>query len=90
VGALLGYEHYGQPHVGLDILQLMGAGPGSQGFSGSLGDGEYVFWVQQNGVQAGWDLSFNLIPEPGALVVASFAVVLSKGGGPRNMSRRLG
>ena len=92
VTALLGYEHYGQPHVGLDILQLMGAGPGSQGFLGSLGDGEYVFWVQQNGVQADWDLSFNVIPEPGtgAFVVASLAVVLSKGGGPRNMSRRFG
>ncbi|MCH2170445.1 PEP-CTERM sorting domain-containing protein [Myxococcota bacterium] len=67
VAELLGYAHYGELDVGQDILQTVGSGPGSQGFSGPLGEGTYSFWVRQGGPDAAdWDLNFVVTPEPGA------------------------
>ena len=60
---------------GNDILQAMGGGAGSQGFSGTLGPGSYTFWAQETGPSTDdWDLNFivtqassPLVPGPGAL-----------------------
>ncbi len=71
VPQLLGYHHYGEPHVGLDILPNLGQGPGSQGFTAPLGPGTYSFWVRQGGADLShWDLNFVVVtPEPGTAVL---------------------
>jgi hypothetical protein len=67
---LLGYVHYGVLDIGQDVLQSMGQGPGSQGFTGPLGAGTYSFWVRQGGADvADWDLNFVVTPEPGTAVL---------------------
>ena len=67
---LLGYAHYGELDLGQDILPTMGNGPGSQGFAGPLGPGDYSFWVRQGGADAAtWDLNFVVTPAPGALAL---------------------
>lgn len=76
VGDLLGYVHYGELDVGQDILQLMGEGPGSQGFTAPLGPGDYSFWVRQGGPDAAdWDLNFVVTPEPGTAVLLGAGLV---------------
>ena len=70
VTQLLGYAHYGELDLGQDILPTMGNGPGSQGFAGPLGPGDYSFWVRQGGADAAtWDLNFVVTPAPGALAL---------------------
>lgn len=78
---MLGYAHFGAPDLGLDILQAIGAGAGSQGFSGPLGPGDYTFWAQETGPNAAAaTLNFVITPEPstalligaGLLGLASF------------------
>lgn len=71
---LLGYALVGTGDVGNDILQSMGTGAGSQGFSGPLGPGSYTFWVQETGPSTdNWDLDFVIeattpvVPGPGVL-----------------------
>ena len=71
---LLGYALIGEADVGDDILQLMGQGGGSQGFTGALGPGSYTFWAQETGPSTDdWDLNFVIeatspvVPGPGAL-----------------------
>ena len=69
---LLGYALPGVADVGNDILQAIGAGPGSQGFTGPLGAGTYSFWVQETGPSTdSWDLNFVVaeVPAPGALAL---------------------
>lgn len=62
VAALLGYTHYGAADIGLDILQVIGAGAGSQGFNGALGPGTYSFWVRQGSANPStWDLNYVLL-----------------------------
>ena len=62
---MMGYLHFGAPDLGLDILQAIGTGPGSQGFSGPLGPGEYTFWAQETGPNAAAaNLNFVITPEP--------------------------
>ena len=76
VGDLLGYAHYGELDVGQDILPTIGQGPGSQGFTGPLGPGEYSFWVRQGGSDAAdWDLNFVVTPEPGTAVLLGAGLV---------------
>ncbi len=76
VGDLLGYAHYGELDVGQDILQTIGQGPGSQGFTGPLGPGTYSFWVRQGGADAAdWDLNFVVTPEPGTAVLLGAGLV---------------
>lgn len=70
--ALLGYGLVGLNDVGNDILQLIGQGGGSQGFSGPLGPGTYTWWAQETGPSTdNWDLNFVVteIPAPGALAL---------------------
>ncbi|MAJ47579.1 MAG: hypothetical protein CBC35_10000 [Planctomycetes bacterium TMED75] len=69
---LLGYYLLGVSDVGSDILQAMGQGGGSQGFSGPLGAGSYTFWAQETGPSTdNWDLNFIVteVPAPGALAL---------------------
>lgn len=79
---ILGYYHFGVADVGLDILQTMGAGPGSQGFSSPLGAGTYTFWAQETGQNvAAATLNFVItptIPEPttGILMAGGWAMVM--------------
>ena len=75
VTQILGYALIGESDVGDDILQLMGQGSGSQGFTGPLGPGSYTFWAQETGPSTDdWDLNFIVtqgsapaVPGPGAL-----------------------
>ena len=63
--SMLGYAHFGATDLGLDILQAIGGGPGSQGFSGPLGPGQYTFWAQETGPNAAAaTLNFVVTPEP--------------------------
>ena len=72
---LLGYALVGLVDVGDDILQMMGQGGGSIGFTGPLGPGSYTFWAQETGPSTDeWDLNFIVtesstpaVPGPGAL-----------------------
>ena len=76
VGDLLGYAHYGELDVGQDILQTIGQGPGSQGFTAPLGPGTYSFWVRQGGSDAAdWDLNFVVTPEPGTAILLGAGLV---------------
>ena len=75
VTQLLGYALIGTSDVGDDILQGMGQGGGSIGFTGPLGAGSYTFWAQETGPSTdNWDLNFivtqgstPVVPGPGAL-----------------------
>ena len=72
VTSLLGYALPGVTDVGNDILQDMGSGGGSQGFTGSLGAGTYSFWAQETAPSTDvWDLNFvvTAVPAPGALAL---------------------
>ena len=76
VTQLLGYVQYGTSDVGQDVLGSMGAGPGSQGFSGALGAGTYSFWARQGALDPETsDLNFVVtsLPEP------SFGLLLGVG-----------
>ena len=73
---LLGYALVGEADVGDDILQLMGQGGGSIGFTGPLGPGSYTFWAQETGPSDDvWDLNFIVteVPSPGALALIGVA-----------------
>ena len=76
VTQLLGYYLPGTDDVGNDILQLMGQGGGSQGFSGPLAAGTYTFWAQETAPSVDmWDLNFVVteVPAPGALALLGLA-----------------
>ena len=76
VTQLLGYYLPGADDVGNDILQLMGQGGGSQGFSGPLAAGTYTFWAQETAPSVDmWDLNFVVteVPAPGALALLGLA-----------------
>jgi MYXO-CTERM domain-containing protein len=78
---LLGYGLVGIADVGNDILQLIGQGPGSQGFSGPLGAGSYSFWAQETGPSTdNWDLNFVVseVPAPGALALLGLAGIAAR------------
>ena len=76
---LLGYVHHGETTVGQDILPAMGQGPGSQGFVGALGPGDYSFWIRQGGAQlTTQDLNFVVTPAPGAVALMGLAGVASR------------
>lgn len=81
VTSLLGYYLPGVNDIGNDILQAMGQGGGSQGFSGPLGPGSYTFWVQETGPSTdNWDLNFVVteIPAPGAVALLGLAGLASR------------
>ena len=77
-GAMLGYALVGIPDAGTDILQLMGEGAGSQGFTGPLGAGSYSIWAQETSIAIDvWDLNFvvTAIPAPGALSLLGLGAI---------------
>ena len=79
VTQLLGYVHHGETFVGQDILPAMGQGPGSQGFVGALGPGDYSFWIRQGGAQlTTQDLNFVVTPAPGAVALMGLAGVAAR------------
>ena len=81
VTQLMGYVHYGEADVSLDILPQMGVGPGSQGFTTPVGPGTYSFWVRQGGVDPStWNLNFVVteIPAPGAMALLGSAGLASR------------
>lgn len=82
VGNLLGWHHFSTTDAGSDILDEIGAGPGSIGFSGPLAAEAYTFWAQDFGFQADYSMQFGLtaIPEPTTLALL--------GAGIAFMSRR--
>jgi hypothetical protein len=63
---LLGWYHYGEDTIGVNILPLMGtSGLGSTGFTGPLPSGTYSFWVQEASVgSVQYGLEFTEAPEP--------------------------
>jgi hypothetical protein len=79
VTQLLGYVHHGETYVGEDILPPMGQGPGSIGFVGALGPGDYSFWIRQGGAQlTTQDLNFVVTPAPGALALIGLAGISAR------------
>ena len=79
VTQLLGYVHHGETFVGEDILPAMGQGPGSIGFTGALGPGDYSFWIRQGGAElTTQDLNFVVTPAPGALALLGLAGVVGR------------
>ena len=79
VTQLLGYVHHGDTFVGEDILPAMGQGPGSIGFVGALGPGDYSFWIRQGGAQlTTQDLNFVVTPAPGAVALMGLAGVAAR------------
>lgn len=76
---LLGYVHMTSSLVGTNILDNMGLGAGSQGFVGSLGAGDYSFWIQETGSTAvNYQVSFVLSSAVPALP-APFGALLGAG-----------
>lgn len=66
-GDLLGWRHYGPGDIGSDILPLVGAGAGAQGFAPPLSPGTYAVWIQETGTgSASYGLNFKVaaVPEP--------------------------
>jgi hypothetical protein len=91
VAVLLGYTHFGTGGlagtalVGTNIIDELGQGPGSIGFTPPLANPNYTFWVQQtqsNLVSYTFDLV--VVPEP------STAVLLALGLGALGFARRRG
>ena len=79
VTQLLGYVHHGETSVNTDILPAMGQGPGSQGFVGALGPGDYSFWIRQGGAElTTQDLNFVVTPAPGAVALMGLAGVAAR------------
>lgn len=70
VSALLGYSHFGDGvglGAGQDILDDIGQGAGSQGFTPPLGAGDYVWWSQETGTTpVNYTLDFVVSPTPSA------------------------
>ncbi len=59
---LLGYSHFGAAETGTDILALVGAGDGAQGFSGALEAGDYTLWLQQTGSDVSeWEIALVVV-----------------------------
>lgn len=79
VTQLLGYVHHGETYVGEDILPAMGAGPGSIGFTGALGPGDYSFWIRQGGAElTTQDMNFVVTPAPGALALLGLGGIAAR------------
>jgi hypothetical protein len=82
VANILGYTHFG-PDGGAvdDILDDMGAGPGSIGFVPPLPSGTYTFWAQQLNGPTNYQLDFVVEPEavpsmgPGGVLALTGAIL---------------
>src|SRR5688572_22758499 len=56
----LGYSHFGDGNVGVNILPVMGTAPGAQGFTPPLDSGSYVFLIQQLGSTTSYRFDYNV------------------------------
>lgn len=79
---LLGYSHFGDGvgNVGTDILDDIGQGAGSQGFTPPLPAGDYTLWIQQTGMSLtdyAFDLRIEAVPEPSPLALGLAAIALA-------------
>jgi hypothetical protein len=88
---LLGYTHFNSSMIGTDVLDDIGAGAGSQGFTGPLGPGDYSFWIQENSTPV-VHYQFSLMLSTGVPALpAPFGVLLFAGlglGGVALFARR--
>jgi hypothetical protein len=71
-GDLLGWLHFGDGYVGMDLLPLMGAN--GQGFAPPLTGSVYTFWAQQTGEPTTYVLDF-VVTVPAPSVVLPFALI---------------
>lgn len=83
VSVLLGYTHFGSGGlagtavVGTDILDELGSGPGSTGFTPPLAAGNYTLWIQQTqATPTTYSLDLVVVPEPAEVGVAVGALLL--------------
>jgi hypothetical protein len=75
VANLLGWTHFGASMVGTDILDDLGNGAGSIGFTGPLPAGDYTFWIQETApYPADYSFNFVLVPEPGSAALAALGL----------------
>lgn len=79
---LLGYSHFGDGvgNVGTDILDDLGQGAGSQGFTPPLPAGDYTLWIQQTGMsltEYAFDLRIEAVPEPSTLALGLATLALA-------------
>jgi hypothetical protein len=66
---LLGWAHFGPFNIDTDILDDIGGGFGSIGFTPPLPSGTYTFWLQQLGGPVSYQMDFTIIPAPTAAVL---------------------
>jgi len=81
----LGYSHYGADLLGADLLPLMGAASGAQGFTPPLASGVYTFLSQQLGEDSLYRFDFEVtaVPGPGVMALGLLAA-----GAARSRRRR--
>lgn len=78
-GNLLGYVLFGpnadEATPGTNILDDMGTGPGSMGFTGPLGPGDYTIWLNQTGATTTHTTTFTVtaIPAPASTALLGLA-----------------
>jgi hypothetical protein len=79
VGNLLGYSHFGVGNgtLGTDILDNIGIGGGSVGFTPPLTPGEYTFWSQEtSSAPSTYTLDFQVTAAPAAAPVPRYALAM--------------
>ena len=68
-------------NVGTDILDDMGAAPGTIGFTPPLGSGPYTYWIQNTGDFCTYQLNYVVapVPEPATFIALALgAAVLAR------------
>ena len=60
VSGLLGFSHFGTADIGQDILQRVGEGAGTIGFTSPLPAGDYTMWINQTGGESEATLTLQL------------------------------
>jgi hypothetical protein len=80
-GDLLGYTHFGSgtlaggATVGNDMLDDIGIGAGSIGFTPPLVGSDFTFWIQQTQpIAFAYTLDFVAVPEPGSFALLGLGV----------------
>lgn len=82
---LVGYMHYGNDFIGVDLLPLL-----APAFHGGLPSGTYSLWVQETGGPATYGFAFNVaaVPVPGAALLLGSGLLGLIGVGRRNRNSR--